>query len=267
MKNATIKSAVLGITLSAGVACVHAQSGASVGLNAANDVYNSYTGVTPAAGFSMSNGQEVGNEIYLSSNPNNNYITNFTFEYFGNSGLYSGATNFAGNVQVDIKFYLQTGPLVNGYLSPSATPFYEWNSATADGGAFAGSSVANPSIANYFSLQLEDFSGYAADPLIYQQGLYVPYSPNEQLTYTITFTGLAAGDSIGLGTTAGPTVGVANNGYWFKNSAGDSFEYLTNGVNDTTMAEIQAVPEPTSMALVGIGAMSLLVAAKRRLVK
>jgi len=266
MKNATIKSAVLGITLSAGVACVHAQSGASTGLNSANDIYNSYTGVTPSVGIALSNGEEFGNEIYMPANPNNNYMTNFTFEYYGTSGL-GAVTNFAGNVQVDIKFYLQTGPAVNGYLSPSATPIYEWNSATADGGAFGGSSVLVASPGNYFSLQLEDFSGYAADPLSYTQGVLIPYSPYEQLTYSITFSGLGSGDTIGLGATAGPTVGVADNGYWFKPTSGSSWEYLTNGVYNTSLAEIQGVPEPTSMALVGVGALSLLVAAKRRMIK
>lgn len=257
MKNAMMKFTVLGTALIAGSLKVMAQA-QDGSLDAANDIYNnSY--VTPSAGLSIANGQTVGNEIFAAGNANDNYMTNFTFEYYGVGGG-PGGTTFSGNVQIEVAFYANNGPAVNGYLSPSATPFYVWNSANY-------SDLANaftPGNEVQLTLGIGDPEGLGGAGNIYLDGVFLP---SREFTYAITVTGLGAGDSFGLSSAAGSAIGTVYSGYWNLPSGGGSWEYLTNGVDDASLAEVQAVPEPTSLALVGLAGLAGLAAAKRKFSK
>jgi hypothetical protein len=272
MNNATIKSVVMGLGAIAFASSVQAQyaPGSSYGLNAANDVYNniSYpTDLTPAASLPENNGDELGNEIFMPNNPNDNYITNFNFEYFGSSTADGSTTggNFLGDVEVTINFYLNNGPTINGYPAPG-TLIYTYSSAPFTGG----SSPLNTGTANLFGIGIGDPAGINAGTS-YTDGIYVPYTftgPGQTITYTISFTGLGAGDVVGLDAVSGTALGAVDSGYWYK-PAGGSFEYLYNSTNSnvSTMTEIQAVPEPTSLSLIGVSGLALLAGVKRRLSK
>lgn len=257
MKKAIIKSVIMGGASIVGATSVFAQAQSGF-LDATNDVYNNIY-VAPQGGIVAVNGEEVGNEIILAGNSNDNYITNFSFEYFGTSGGSATAANFSGNVQFTLNMYANTGAPVNGYATPSSTPFFTYSSS------------AFPDLANYLTptygtiitLGLGDPEGISAGTS-YLNGIQVP---GRDFTYTITFTGLdPSEDIIGLSTVNGSDIGTSYNGYWDKEPSG-SWQYLVNGTNNASQVEIQAVPEPSSLALVGFGGLAMLAAAKRRFIK
>src|SRR5436190_7829196 len=64
---------------------------------------------------------QVGDEILFTNSPMPTYITNFSFEYWGTNTL--SPSEFAGSVQAEVRFYLNNGPLFNGYATPG-TMFY-----------------------------------------------------------------------------------------------------------------------------------------------
>jgi hypothetical protein len=279
MNNATIKSVVMGLGAIAFASSVQAQfaPGSSSGLNSDNDVYNTLTipsGATPAAVLPMNNGDELGNEIFMPNNPNDNYITNFQFEYYGSS-TGSGTTSdgsFAGNVQVQINFYLNNGPTINGYASPGTLIWHYDTTPFTGGGAV---SAVGTGTAQLFIVGLNDPAGISGGSS-YLDGINVPYTfggSGQEITYTISFTGLGSGDLIGLDAVGGsyPTLGGGTvvSGYWYKPSGSSSFEYLFNATNSNvaSMAEIQAVPEPTSLTVIGVSGLALLAGVKRRFAK
>src|ERR1035438_6193955 len=112
---------------------------------------------------------EVGDEINLASCGN---LTYFSFEYWGTA---SGA-NFAGSIQADVRFYLNTGPNFNGYPTPAALPFY-------DSGLFP---VTSPTDRGTFIFTAgQDFPS---------SGLSLS---STDMTWSVQFSGMGAGDAVG----------------------------------------------------------------------
>jgi hypothetical protein len=177
---------------------------------------------------------QVGDEINLASTGN---LTDFSFEYWGTA---SGA-NFAGTVQAEVKFYLNTGPLFNGYPTPAATPFY-------DSGLF---SVPSPTPRSTFVFTAgSDFPG---------GGLNLPAT---DMTWSVQFSGMGAGDAVGVDLYSPPVVGseVGSFGdYWQYNGG---WTLLTNSIGPVDFGAymVATVPEPSSMTLSLLGGVGMLIA-------
>ncbi len=58
--------------------------------------------------------REVGDEILLGSTER--YLTNFAFEFYGTNT--ANPTAFGGSIKAEVRFYLNNGPLFNGYAMP-----------------------------------------------------------------------------------------------------------------------------------------------------
>src|ERR1017187_6029086 len=84
--------------------CAGAAAVLTIGSTRASVIYNdaaSYNGNV----FTVNNGQEIGNEIYL----NTSSLSSFAIEYYDpNPGA------LAANVGLDVRFYYNNGPLANG---------------------------------------------------------------------------------------------------------------------------------------------------------
>jgi hypothetical protein len=140
---------------------------------------------------------EVGDEITLGGTERN--LTYFSFEYWG---LSTSGPTFAGNVQAEVRFYLNTGPTFNGYPTPAATPFY-------DSGLFA---VPSPTERNTFVFT-PGSDNIPSDGLFYpRRTLLGPFNSREweQATrsgWTFTRLQLSAQKS-GISAIIGSTTGV-----------------------------------------------------------
>jgi hypothetical protein len=175
---------------------------------------------------------EVGDEIILASTGN---LTYFSFEYWGTA---SGA-NFAGSIQADVRFYLNTGPEFHGYAAPNAIPFY-------DSGLFP---VASPTDRGTF---------------IFTAGLDFPSGglslTSTDMTWSVQFTGMGAGDAVGVDIYSPPVVGHDYPDYW-QNDGG--WTLLTNPVGAMDFAAVMETPEPPSLTLSLAGGFGVLMALRR----
>jgi hypothetical protein len=183
---------------------------------------------------------EIGNEIILGGT--DRYLTDFSFEYWG---LSSNPGSFAGTVQARMEFYLNNGPLFNGYATPG-TSFY-------DSGWF---SVPAPTSRSTF-----DFSAQGGDfnsvPLLL---------PASDFTWTVQFQGMGLGDSVGVDLYGPPTVGQTFGDFWQR--IGTSWSLMNNSLTPayaSFAADMMAVgiPEPSTLALSVLGGLGLLIAARR----
>jgi hypothetical protein len=175
---------------------------------------------------------QVGDEITLASTGNLNY---FSFEYWGEAS----GPSFAGSVQVDVKFYLNDGAPFHGYNTPGTVLY--------DTGFFA----INPTPRSTF---------------VYTPGDGLPIGglnlPSTDLTWTVQFSGMAAGDTVGVDLYSPPQVGseVGDFGdYWQYNGG---WTLLTNSVGpiDIGAYMVATVPEPSSMTLSLLGGVGMLMA-------
>ena len=185
---------------------------------------------------------QVGDEIILAGTAR--FLTTFSFEYWAVSDP-SHPTTFAGNVQARVEFYENDGPAFNGYSTPG-TSFY-------DSGWF---SVPAPTSRNTFV-----FTAGSDFPV---GGLFMPVATN--MTWTVQFQGLGAGDRAGVDLYSPPIVGGDYTDYW-QNDPTKGWELMTNtipGVPVDFAALMQAtVPEPSTVALSICGGLGLLLAARR----
>ena len=186
---------------------------------------------------------EIGNEIVLGGT--DRYLQQFSFEWWG---LSSNPNSFAGQVQARVEFYLNNGPLFNGYATPGPTAFY-------DSGWF---SVPSPSPRStfVFSTAGGDFSS---------GGLLLPVVSN--MTWTVQFQGMGLGDSVGVDMYGPPTVGQNFGDFWQR--VGTSWILTTNSLTPpyagfaADMTATATVPEPSVIALSVLGGLGLLTAVRR----
>jgi hypothetical protein len=178
---------------------------------------------------------QVGDEINLANTGN---LTLFSFEYWGVGGLDSGAT-FAGTIQAEVRFYLNTGPTFNGYPTPAATPFY-------GSGLF---SVPGPTPRNTFV--------FTAGSDFPSGGLNLP---SLDMTWTVEFSGMGAGDSVGVDLYTPPVVGseVGSFGDYWQYSGGN-WLLLTNSLGPMDFGALMQTPEPSSFALALLGGFGMLI--------
>jgi len=177
---------------------------------------------------------EVGDQIIFGGT--DRFLTDFGFEYFGLNGG-SASNPFAGTVAVQVTLYNQNGPTVQGVTSPGtilyqSTPF---NISTTERATL----LFGPS----------DFGSLG--------GVTVP----NEITWSVKFTGLGAGDTAGVDLYSLPTIGQDYPDYWQNDGTG--WTLMTNSVPVDFASRFQAtvVPEPTTMSLSVIG-LGLLVATR-----
>jgi hypothetical protein len=89
-----------------------------------------------------------------------------------------------------------------------------------------------------------------------------------QLTFTVQFAGMGAGDNVGVDLYSPPTVGSMYTDYWQNNgtAANPSWVLLEDASVNVDMGQVwmgTAVPEPSTLALSLVGGLGLLVAVRR----
>jgi hypothetical protein len=176
---------------------------------------------------------EVGDEILLAGSAR--YLTNFSFEYWGTTYGTNGAS-FAGPVEARVRFYVNDGSLFHGYATPS-TMFY-------DSGWFDGFGPTPRFTLDF--LAGSDFSG---------SGLFIPSS---DITWSVQFQGMGAGDAVGVDIYSPPVVGADYPDYW-ENNGGWTLETNDVPMDFATVweASVSAVPEPSAVALLFLGGAAL----------
>lgn len=169
---------------------------------------------------------EVGDEILLAGTAR--YLYNFSFEYWGTA---SGAS-FAGPVEARVQFYVNNGALFNGYPTPGTNFF--------DSGWFGGFSPT-PRLTLDFTAG-NDFPS---------TGLLIT---NSDITWSVTFRGMGAGDNVGVDIYSPPVVGSDYPDYW-ENNGGWALKTNSIPMDFATVweASIAPVPEPSAIALLLLG--------------
>jgi hypothetical protein len=184
---------------------------------------------------------EVGDEITLTSADASRYLQTFRFEYWGTAS----SASFAGTVKAEVKFYLNDGPLFNGYMTPGTVLY--------DSGLF---SVPTPTDRNTFVFSAG--SDFAAG------GLFLGPGPGGTLltsmTWSVQFSGMGAGDAVGVDIYSPPVVGGNFSDYWVNPGA---WALQTNLVPINFAATMSATPEPAPVILWILGGLGLLTAGRR----
>ena len=204
-------------------------------------------------GLDFPNGQQIGEQIWLAPSLPAEYLTNFSF-------VYSSPNNVAWGVTADVRFYENNGILTNGYSTPG-TLFYDSGSVPFVNPLNFTTGATNSLTANFWLTDLQSplTGGTALDP-----SFILPTN----FTFTITFSGLTEGETVGLPVFDPPSVGTNYADYWYDLSG--SWQLLTNdsGAQIAFGAEFNGsptpTPEPTVLALGAFGAAMLTVMARRR---
>lgn len=178
---------------------------------------------------------EVGDQIVLAGTQR--YLTNFAFEYWGTS---TTPGVFAGSIQARVRFYLNDGTPFNGYATPS-DQFY-------DSDWFP---VSLPTDRNTFV-----FSSGADFPT---GGVFIP---GNEMTWTVQFQGMGAGDAVGVDLYSLPVLGQDYPDYWENTISGWALKNNSVAMDFAALMEAQ-VPEPSSLALWIGGGIALLILANR----
>jgi hypothetical protein len=161
---------------------------------------------------------EVGDEILLAGAERN--LTNFAFEFWGENSANPSA--FAGEVSARVKFYLNDGPLFNGYATPQ-TVFY-------DSDWFP---VPGPTPRSTFV--------FVAGSDFPNEGLLLP---STRMTWTVQFQGMGATDTVGVDLFSPPVVGLDFRDYWELH---EGWLLRTNIVSMDFAARMEASATPVVM--------------------
>lgn len=167
---------------------------------------------------------EVGDEIVLGGSART--LTNFTFQYSG--------FDFAGTEKMQFRIYENDGALVSGFASPS-TVLYD-------------SGIFDIAIEGSQTLIFDDF------------GLWDGVLP-DSFTWSIQFSDLGNNALASIDLFDPITVGSSYNDYW-ENDGGWILKQGEVPINFN--ATIEAVPEPSTIALGLIGGMTCLLAYRRQ---
>lgn len=165
---------------------------------------------------------EVGDEIVLAGTAR--YLTNFSFEYWGTS-LTPG--QFAGNVEVCIRFYMNNGIAVSGYPSPG-TKFYE---------------------SGWFAIQPSERTvlEYVTPADLPPQGLLIPAT---EMTWSAQFRGLGFGDAAGVDLYGPVSAGLGYPDYWVNTLTGWQLETnSTSAINFAAQFKASQTPVVTRPTL------------------
>lgn len=186
---------------------------------------------------SLTNGDTVGNTITFDPSTSQfRNVVGFSFQFYATNALGS----FAGTPQLDFKLYANDGPLVNGVPSP--------NSLLYDSTLFT--LLFPPINTGTINFTTADFGS---------GGVFVPGT----LTWSVSVSGLGAGDQFGLVAFDPPTVGYDANYYWQYNGAWNTYTNSVSGANNFG-AQVEATPEPSTVSLGILGGLAVLAAIKRR---
>jgi hypothetical protein len=199
--------------------------------NSSNDLHVSFNPGT----------YEVGDQIILASTER--YLIHFDFEFWGTNTLSPGNVTFAGAVEARVRFYENNGTLFNGYASPG-TNFY-------DSGWFSGFSPTSRNTLQFSAGVGLDFpSG----------GLFIPV---DEMTWSVQFRGMGATDSVGVDIYSPPVVGADYPDYW-QNNGVTGWTLQTNTVAMNFAATMDAIPEPSVLALLLAGGLGILTLVRRQ---
>ncbi|MSU35615.1 MAG: PEP-CTERM sorting domain-containing protein [Pedosphaera sp.] len=81
--------------------------------------------------------------------------------------------------------------------------------------------------------------------------------PNDRATWTVSFNGIGGDNEAGILLYDKPTVGQSGNDFWVKNGSIWSLQKAGLGKVANFAAQVTAVPEPSTYALLGIGAFAM----------
>jgi hypothetical protein len=196
--------------------------------NSSNDLLNQFDPGTA----------QVGDEIILAGTERN--LIDFSFEYWGANSIHPGT--FSGTIDARVQFYLNDGTPFNGYATPGTSFF--------DSGWFSVPMPLNTRATFDFTAGV-DFPAW---------GLVMPVVSN--MTWSVQFQGMGAGDSVGLDLYGPPTVGQDYPDYW--QNTGTGWTLMANTPPMNFAARMTAtVPEPSTLALSVFGGLGLLVMVRR----
>ncbi len=170
-------------------------------------------------------GIEVGDEIVLGGS--GRVLTEFSFQYYGIS--------LSGLEQARLRIYANDGPLVSSESSPGSLLY--------DSGSFSGLESGD------HTLIFDDFGSW--DRVV----------PNS-FTWSVQFSNLGAGAEMGVALFDSVTVGSNYPDYWEKN--GGNWVIKQGGEPMNFAAQIQAVPEPSTITLGFLGAAAGVYAFRRQ---
>ncbi len=183
---------------------------------------------------------QVGDEINLATTGNLMY---FSFEWYGTNTIHPAS--FSGPIQAEVRMYYNNGaPLYGPPYNLYPTPGTMFHDET-----FLFSAVgATPTARSTFE--------FVAGVDFPSGGLPIT-SPD--ITWSVQFTGLGAGDEVGLDIYSLPVVGQDYPDYWQNDGTGWTLQTNTVAMD---FGAYMAAPEPSSMTLSLLGGVGILFAVR-----